>query len=78
MLISKYLTVTGLREGGRSLPASKIWVACKERGIIFNKGLKWAIANGEEVGLWDDFWLPSAAAHLQTKSTPHATAISHW
>lgn len=54
MLISKYLPVTRLREGGRSLPASKIWVAYKEGGIIFNKGMKWAIANGEEMGLWDD------------------------
>ena len=50
MLISKYLTATRLSEGGRKLPASKIWDACKEGGIIFNKGLKWAIANGEEVG----------------------------
>ncbi|KAL0014884.1 hypothetical protein SO802_001953 [Lithocarpus litseifolius] len=59
MLISKYLTTTRLSEGGRKLPASKIWAACKEGGIISNKGLKWAIANGEEVGLWDDFCLPS-------------------
>ena len=50
MLISKYLIATRLSEGGRKLPASKIWDACKEGGIIFNKGLKWAIANGEEVG----------------------------
>ena len=59
MLISKYLIATRLSEGGRQLPASKIWAACKEGGIIFNKGLKWAVANGEEVGFWDDFWLPS-------------------
>ena len=51
MLISKYLTATRLREEGRKLSASKIWAAYKEGGIIFNKGLKWAIANGEEVGL---------------------------
>ena len=60
MLISKYLPATRISEGGRKLPASKIWATCKEGGIIFNKGLKWVIANGEEVGVWDDFWLPSS------------------
>ena len=65
MLISKYLIATRLSEGGRKLPASKIWAACKEGGIIFNKGLKWVVANGEEVGLWDDFWLPSGPLRKQ-------------
>ena len=65
MLISKYFIATRLSEGGRKLPASKIWAACKEGGIIFNKGLKWAIANGEEVGFWDDFWLPSSPLRKQ-------------
>ena len=26
-------------------------------GVIFNKGLKWSIANGENVSAWADFWL---------------------
>ena len=65
MLISRYLTATRLSEGGRKLSTSKIWAACKEGGIIFNKGLKWVIANGEEVGLWDDFWLPSGPLRKQ-------------
>ena len=58
MLISKYLTTVRLREGRRRLPTSRIWAASKEGGINFNKGLKWMIANGEDVGLCEDFWLP--------------------
>ena len=65
MLISNYLTATRLREGGRKLPTSKIWAAYKEGGIIFYKGLKWAIANREEVSLWDHFWLPSGPLRKQ-------------
>ena len=65
ILISKYLTATRLSEGGRKLPTSKIWAACKEGGIIFNKGLKWVVANGEEVGFGDDFWLTSGPLRKQ-------------
>ena len=59
MLTSKYLTPTCLRGEARSQTASRIWKAYKEGGIIFNKGLKWSIANGENVSAWEDFWLPS-------------------
>ena len=38
--------------------ASRIWKSCKVGGVIFNKGLKWSIANGESVSAWADFWLP--------------------
>ena len=53
-----YLTPTCLRGEVRSQTASHIWKAYKEGGIIFNKGLKWSIANGEKVSAWEDFWLP--------------------
>ena len=42
---------------GRGLPASRIWAACKEGGVVLNKGLKWSISNWEAVSVWDDFWL---------------------
>ena len=70
MLISNKLTIVRLREGGRILLASKVWVACKKGGIIFNKGLKWAMANGEDMGLWDDFWLPLGPLRKQIER-PH-------
>ena len=59
MLTSKYLTPARLGERGRRLPALSTWVACKDGGVIFNKGLKWSISNGEAVSAWDDFWLAS-------------------
>ena len=49
MLTCKYLTPHRLRGEARKQPASRIWKACKEGGVIFNKGLKWSIANGESV-----------------------------
>ena len=58
MLISKYLTPLRVRGGARRQPASHNYKACKDGGIIFNKGLKWSIANGENVSAWEDFWLP--------------------
>ena len=59
MLTSKYLTLARLGERGRRLPALSTWVACKDGGVIFNKGLKWSISNGEAMSAWDDFWLAS-------------------
>ena len=56
MLTSKYLTPTRLGERRRRLPASSTWAACKDGGVIFNKGLKWSISNREVVSAWDDFW----------------------
>ena len=58
MLTCKYLTPPHLRGDARRQPASRIWKAYTEGGIIFNKGLKWSIANGENVSAWADFWLP--------------------
>jgi len=57
MLTSKYLTPVRLGERGGRLRASRTWVACKNGGAIFNKGLKWSISNGEAVSACDDFWL---------------------
>ena len=65
MLICKYLTPSRLGVGGRKLPASRIWAACKDGGVIFNKGLKWSIANGNMVKAWGDFWLPSGPLRHQ-------------
>ena len=45
--------------------ASRIWKSCKVGGVIFNKGLKWSIANGESVSTWVDFWLPSGPLRQQ-------------
>ena len=56
LLTSKYLTPTRLGERRRRLPASSTWAACKDGGVIFNKGLKWSISNEEAVSAWDDFW----------------------
>lgn len=36
MLISKYLTPSRVRGGARKQPASHIWNACEEGGIIFD------------------------------------------
>ena len=65
MLTSKYLTPACLRSEVRSQTASRIWKAYKEGGIIFNKGLKWSIANGEKVSAWEEFWLPSGPLRNQ-------------
>ena len=46
MLTYKYLTPHHLRGNSRNQAASRIWIACKEGGAIFNKGLRWSIANG--------------------------------
>ena len=59
MLTCKYLTLHWLRGEARKQPASRIWKAYKEGEVIFNKGLKWSIANGESMSAWVDFWLPS-------------------
>ena len=59
MLICKYLTLFRLRGHSRNQTTSRIWKACKVGGVIFNKGLRWSIANGESVSAWADFWLPS-------------------
>ena len=59
MLSKKYLTRARLSERGRKYPTSRTWRACKEGGVIFNKGLKWSISNGEIVNAWDDFCLAS-------------------
>ena len=57
MLTKKYLTHARLSVRRRKLPASRNWTACKEGGggIIFNKGLKWAIAKGESANAWNNF-----------------------
>nr|POE95684.1 putative ribonuclease h protein [Quercus suber] len=47
MLCKKYLTPARLNDRGRKYPASRTWKACKIGGLIFNKGLKWVISNGE-------------------------------
>lgn len=59
MLTCKYLTPHRLRGNSRNQVASRIWKAFKVGGVIFNKGLRWSIANGESVSAWADFWLPS-------------------
>uniref|UniRef100_A0A7N2LEI8 Reverse transcriptase zinc-binding domain-containing protein n=1 Tax=Quercus lobata TaxID=97700 RepID=A0A7N2LEI8_QUELO len=59
MLSKKYLTPSRLTEEGRNRPCSKIWAACKVGGPAYVRGLKWTIGNGEDVNLWQDFWLPT-------------------
>ena len=49
MLTCKYLTPLRLRGHSRNQTASRIWKACKGGGVIFNKGLRWSIANSESV-----------------------------
>ena len=49
MLTCKYLTLLRLKGHSRNQTASRIWKACKVGGVIFNKGLRWSIANGESV-----------------------------
>ena len=58
MLTAKYLSTRRLTEGGRNLPCSRIWAACKAGGPIYVKGLKWTINNGSSINFWKDFWLP--------------------
>nr|POE48311.1 putative ribonuclease h protein [Quercus suber] len=65
MLTNKYLTLTHLRGETRNQLASCIWRACKAGGIVFNKGLKWSIANGDKACLWNNFWLPSGPLRNQ-------------
>lgn len=65
MLSRKYLTPARLSERGRRYPTSRTWTACKDGGMIFNKGLKWSISNGETVNAWDDFWLASSLLRKQ-------------
>ncbi|XP_075665344.1 uncharacterized protein LOC142635008 [Castanea sativa] len=67
MLTNKYLTPARLRGETRNQAASCVWKACKEGGIVFNKGLKWSIANGDKVCVWDDFWLPFGPLRNQIK-----------
>ena len=59
MLANKYLTLARLRGESSKQTAFCIWRACKVGGIVFNKGLKWSIANGDKVCLWNEYWLPS-------------------
>ena len=66
-LTNKYLTPTHLRDETRNQTASCIWRACKARGIVFNKRLKWSIANRDKAFLWNDFWLPSGPLRNQIK-----------
>ena len=65
MLCRKYLTPARLSGRGRKYLASRTWKACKVGGVIFNKGLKWAISNGEGVNVWNDFWLLSGLLRCQ-------------
>ena len=58
MLTAKYLSLRCLTEEGRSLPCSIIWTACKVRGPVYVKGLKWIVNNGESINFWKDFWPP--------------------
>nr|POE55990.1 hypothetical protein CFP56_63319 [Quercus suber] len=62
---SGYMQQSRLSKMGRKYPASQTWRACKEGGVIFNKGLKWSISNGEIVNAWDDFWLASGSLRKQ-------------
>lgn len=59
MLSKKYLTLDKLSARGKRYPTSRTWTACRDGGMIFNKGLKWSISNGEAVNAWDEFWLAS-------------------
>lgn len=68
MLSRKYLTPARLSERGRRYPTSRTWTACKDGGMIFNKGLKWSISNGETVNAWDDFWLASSPLRKQIQA----------
>ena len=54
-----------ISERGRGLPASRIWAACKEGRVVFNKELKCSISNWEAVSVWDDFWLASGPLRKQ-------------
>ena len=67
ILIKKYLTPSRLSHRGKHRPCSKIWAGCKKGGVIFNKGIRWKIHNGNSVGFWNDFWLTSGPlrAHIQ-------------
>ena len=65
MLTYKYLTPHHLRGNSRNQAASQIWIACKEGGAIFNKDLRWSIANEESVSAWANFWLPSKPLRQQ-------------
>ncbi|KAL0012862.1 hypothetical protein SO802_007970 [Lithocarpus litseifolius] len=58
MLIAKYMSTRRLTEGGRTLPCSRIWAACKVGGPVYVKGLKWTVSNGRSINFWKDFWLP--------------------
>ena len=55
MLQAKYLCPSRMTEGGRKLPCSRIWAACKKGGPIYVKGLRWTVKNGELVNMWMDF-----------------------
>ena len=58
MLTTKYLSIRRLTEEGRKLPCSRIWAACKVRGLVYVKGLKWTVNNGSSINFWKDFCLP--------------------
>lgn len=65
MLCKKYSTPARLSGRGRKYPASRTWMACKPGGVIFNKGLKWSISNGDRVNVWYDYWLASGPLRNQ-------------
>ena len=66
-----------ISERERGLPASRIWAACKEGGVVFNKGLKWSISNWEAVSVWDDFWLASGPLRKQIESPSNGWGREH-
>ena len=63
MLSAKYLTPNRMTEEGKKLTCSSIWTACKKRGPIYVKGLKWAVRSGETINFWMDFWLHEGTLH---------------
>lgn len=65
MLTTKYLSLNRLTEEGRSLPYSKIWNAFKVGGLVYVKGLKWTVNNGENINFWRDFWLPCGPIRVE-------------
>ena len=67
MLVAKYLSPSRMSEEGNKLPCSTIWATCTKGGLVYVKGLKWSVRNGEKVKVWNDFWLPMCSLRTLIK-----------
>ena len=63
LLAEKYLTPKRFTGEERKSHCSSVWATCKKRGLVYVKGLKWSVRNGESIKFWMDFWLLVGSLH---------------